>query len=95
MVTAEDLPIILPTVAAGLGVAALLIKGVAIMWRTVRKVNRLLDQFLGEPASPELPMGRPSLMRQVQDMSDKLDEHLRMDHGTPPVMARSNTRARR
>jgi hypothetical protein len=51
------------------------------MWHLLRKVNRLLDQTLGEPAEGNRP-ARPSLMERVESIESKLEDHLQW-HTSP------------
>lgn len=59
-------------------VASYVARGTRRVWHLMRKVNRLLDQTLGDPTA-----GKPSLMQRVQSIeqtqdtiSQQLAEHL-------------------
>jgi len=51
------------------------------MWRLGRRVNRFLDQWLGEPATDTEPE-RPGVMKRLTVIETKVDEHLEW-HANP------------
>lgn len=46
------------------------------MWHLMRKANQWFDQVLGEAPSAGNP-GRPSLMRRIEQIEAKIDDHLK------------------
>jgi len=71
--------IVCGALVAAVTLAALAWKGIRRMWHLLRKVNRLLDQTLGEPPEGSRP-GRPSLMDRVESIEAKMEEHLLLPH---------------
>lgn len=67
----DQLLIVLSTIVAGLAVAGWSARGLRRMWHLGRKLNRWLDQALGDKAA-----GLPSLMERVEAIETKLDDHL-------------------
>jgi hypothetical protein len=76
-----DFGIVCGALVAAVTLAALAWRGIRRMWHLLRKVNRLLDQTLGEPANGNHP-ARPSLMERVESIESKLEAHLEW-HANP------------
>jgi hypothetical protein len=98
-VSLDRLAITLTAIVATLAIIGYAARGLRRMWHLMSKVNRWLDQVLGEPARDGQP-GRPSLMQRVEAIETKLGgvETKLADHldwhadprGTPPAHPESN-----
>lgn len=90
-----QLGIVCGAIIALLAVGSWTARGIRRVWHLMRKVNRLLDQTLGDPVA-----GKPSLMQRVQsiertqdDIRQQLAEHLQW-HADPQGQPARSTQPR-
>jgi hypothetical protein len=84
----QQLGIFLATVSGALALLGWSARGLQRMWHLGRKLNRWLDQALGDKEA-----GLPSLMERVESIEEKLSDHLEW-HGSPNAQPAKATHPR-